>query len=69
MLLVIVGGVFTLLLVLSPNAVFVYSTLARVYNYSATPLLATSKVVFILVDVVWRAGVPFFNGLVFFATE
>ena len=58
MLLVIVGGVFTLLLVLSPNAVFVYSTLARVYNYSATPLLATSKVVFILVDVVWRAGVP-----------
>ena len=33
MLLVVVGGVFTLLLVLSPNAVFVYSTLARAYNY------------------------------------
>ncbi|NBW88855.1 MAG: hypothetical protein EBR51_02905, partial [Gammaproteobacteria bacterium] len=68
-LLVVVGGVFTVLLVLSPNAVFVYSTLTRAYNYSVTPLLATTKVVFILADVLWRAGAPLFNGAVFFASE
>lgn len=58
-----------MLLVLSPNAVHVYSTVARLYNSSATPFLAALRVLFILLDVVWRTITPLFNGLVFFGSE
>jgi hypothetical protein len=68
-LLLLFSVVFAMLLVLSPNAVHAYSTVARVYNLSATPFLAALRVVFILLDVVWRAVTPLFNGAVFFSSE
>jgi hypothetical protein len=62
-------AVFTVLLVLSPNAVYVFSSTARIYNVSVTPFVAAMRVLLILADLLWRAVAPPFNGLVFFGSQ
>ncbi len=60
---------FAFLLVLSPNSVYMYGVTVRIYNVTATPLLVAMRLAAVLVDVLWRAATPLFNGVVFFLSQ
>ena len=70
----IVPGLFLLLLfmfllVLSPNSVYMYGLTVQIYNVTVTPFLVVMRVVFVLIDVLWRGGMPIINGVNFFLSQ
>jgi hypothetical protein len=61
--------VFGSLLVMSTSAVYAYSVLARIYNLSVAPVVVGMQWLFSLLDFVFRAVVPLYNGLAFMTSE
>ena len=62
--LLLLAALFTTLLVLSNSSVYVYSALARIYNFGVAPAVGALKWLFILLDFVFRVFVPLWNGWV-----
>ena len=61
--------VFGSLLVMSTSAVYAYSVLARIYNVSVAPVVVATQWLFSLLDFVFRAVIPLYNGLAFMTSE
>jgi hypothetical protein len=61
--------VFGALLVISTSAVYAYTVLARIYNVGVAPVVMATQWLFVLLDFVFRAVVPLYNGAAFMASE
>ena len=60
---------FAGLLMLSTSAVYAYTVLARMYNVGVAPVVMAGQWLSVLLDFVFRAVVPLWNGIVFFWSE
>jgi hypothetical protein len=60
---------FALLLTLSSSSVYAYTVLARMYNVCVEPAVTAGQRLFVLLDFVFRAVTPLWNGFTFFASE
>jgi hypothetical protein len=60
----LLAALFTTLLVLSNSSVYAYSALVRMYNFGVAPAVGGLKWLFVLLDFLFRAVVPIWNGWV-----
>jgi hypothetical protein len=68
-LIVFAGLCFAALLTLSSSSVYAYTVLARMYNVGVAPFVTAAQWLFVLLDFVFRAVSPLWNGFSFFAVE
>ena len=61
-LMLVLGIVFTSFFVMSSSSVYAYRALVRMYNTGVAPVVGGFKWLFILLDFVFRATVPLWNG-------
>jgi hypothetical protein len=60
---------FAALLTLSSGSVHAYTVLARMYNVGVAPWVTAGQWLFVILDFVFRAVTPLWNGLIFFSSE
>ena len=60
---------FAALLTLSSSSVHAYTVLARMYNLGVAPFVTAGQWLFVILDFVFRAITPLWNGLTFFGSE
>jgi hypothetical protein len=68
-LIVFAGLCFAALLTLSSSSVYAYTVLARMYNVGVAPVATAMQWLFVLLDFVFRAVSPLWNGFSFFTSE
>jgi hypothetical protein len=61
--------VFASLLLLSTSAVYAFVVFSRIYNVGIAPVLMATRWIFVLLDFVFRAFMPLYNGLIFMASQ
>jgi hypothetical protein len=62
--LLLLAALFTTLLVISNSSVYAYSALVRMYNFGVAPAVGALKWLSVLLDFLFRAVVPIWNGWV-----
>jgi hypothetical protein len=60
---------FAALLTLSSSSVHAYTVIARMYNIGVSPFVTAGQWLFVILDFVFRAVTPLWNGLVFFGAQ
>ena len=69
MLILVAAVAFAMLLLLSSTFVYMYTSVARIYNTGVAPVVAIMRWIFMLTDFVYRAFVPVYNAGVFFLSQ
>ena len=60
---------FAALLSMSGSGIYAYTVLARMYNVGVAPTMTQVQFLFVLLDFVFRAVVPVWNGFVFLGSQ
>jgi len=60
---------FAALLTLCGSSVHAYTVIARMYNIGVSPFVTAGQWLFVLLDFVFRAVTPLWNGFVFFGSQ
>lgn len=68
-LILVTAVLFAMLLLLSSTFVYMYTSVARIYNTGVAPVVAILRWIFILTDFVYRAFVPVYNASVFMLSQ
>ena len=68
-LILVMAFLFAILLLFTGTFVYAYSSLAKVYNTGVAPVVSVFRWIFLIVDFIFRAFVPIYNGFTFWTSQ